>query len=87
VAEGDKERCVLLASGYIAGGAIAGILIAFMAGLMGDLTQRLTEWSSRNNPFFQGPNSDLLALIPFAMLVALLYLVDTKGCFAPRQRG
>jgi uncharacterized oligopeptide transporter (OPT) family protein len=31
---------VLLASGYIAGGAIAGILIAFMAGLTGDFTER-----------------------------------------------
>jgi uncharacterized oligopeptide transporter (OPT) family protein len=31
VAEGDKSPGVLLASGYIAGGAIAGILIAFMA--------------------------------------------------------
>jgi putative OPT family oligopeptide transporter len=87
VAEGDKSGGVLLASGYIAGGAIAGILIAFMAGLMGDLTQRLTEWSSRNNPFFQGPNSDLLALIPFAMLVGLLYLVGRERVFAPRHRG
>ena len=31
-AEGDKSPGVLLASGYIAGGAIAGIVIAFMAG-------------------------------------------------------
>src|SRR5438045_5008280 len=35
-AEGDKSPGVLLASGYIAGGAIAGILIAFMAGIMGE---------------------------------------------------
>ena len=31
-AEADKSSGVLLASGYIAGGAIAGIIIAFMAG-------------------------------------------------------
>ena len=31
VAEGDKSPGVLLASGYIAGGAIAGILFAFLA--------------------------------------------------------
>ena len=31
-AEGDKSPGVLLASGYIAGGAIAGIVIAFLAG-------------------------------------------------------
>ena len=36
-AEGDKSPGVLLASGYIAGGAIAGILIAFMAGRDGRL--------------------------------------------------
>ena len=65
-AEGDKSPGVLLASGYIAGGAIAGILIAFMAGIMGDFTQRLTEWSAANNPFFEGPRADLLSLIPFA---------------------
>src|SRR5436190_13708142 len=33
VAEGDKSPGVLLSSGYIAGGAIAGIAIAFAAGL------------------------------------------------------
>ena len=32
-AEGDKSPAVLMASGYIAGGAIAGIIIAFMAGV------------------------------------------------------
>src|SRR4029078_8527086 len=31
VAEGDKSPGVLMASGYIAGGAIAGILIAIVA--------------------------------------------------------
>ena len=31
-AEGDKSPGVLLASGYIAGGAVAGIVYAFMAG-------------------------------------------------------
>jgi putative OPT family oligopeptide transporter len=83
VAEGDKSPGVLLASGYIAGGAIAGILIAFMAGLMGDLTQRLTEWASQHNPLFEGPHADLLALIPFAALVGLLYLVGREALFAP----
>ena len=83
-AEGDKSPGVLLASGYIAGGAIAGILIAFMAGIMGDFTQRLTEWSAANNPFFEGPRADLLALIPFALLIGLLYLVGREALFAPK---
>ena len=40
VAEGDKSPGVLMASGYIAGGAIAGIIIAFLAGVpwFADLT-------------------------------------------------
>ncbi len=63
---------MLLASGYIAGGAIAGIVIAFMAGVMGGFTERITAWSTANNPFFAGPYSDLLSLIPFAFLVGLL---------------
>ncbi len=83
-AEGDKSPGVLLASGYIAGGAIAGILIAFMAGIMGDFTQRLTEWSAANNPFFEGPRADLLSLIPFAALIGLLYLVGREALFTPK---
>jgi putative OPT family oligopeptide transporter len=71
-AEGDKSPGVLMASGYIAGGAIAGIVIAYMAGVMGPLDQKLTEWSTANNPFFSGPRADLLALIPFAALTVLL---------------
>ena len=46
---------MLLASGYIAGGAIAGILIAFMAGLMGDFTERVTTWSTRAFDRFPSP--------------------------------
>jgi putative OPT family oligopeptide transporter len=84
-AEGDKSPGVLLASGYIAGGAIAGILIAFMAGLLGDFTQRFTEWSGANNPFFEGPYANALALLPFAGLIALLYLVGREKLFAPRH--
>src|SRR6185436_1386816 len=33
VAEGDKSPGVLMASGYIAGGALAGIVVAFIAGV------------------------------------------------------
>ncbi len=51
-AEGDKSPGVLLASGYIAGGAIAGILIAFIAGLMSRMATRMDAWSTRNNPFY-----------------------------------
>jgi hypothetical protein len=63
-----------MASGYIAGGAIAGIIIAFMAGVLGGMDKSLTDWATANDPFFNGPISDLLALIPFAALIVLLYL-------------
>ncbi|HEY6330430.1 MAG TPA: oligopeptide transporter, OPT family [Blastocatellia bacterium] len=73
-AEGDKSPGVLMASGYIAGGALASIIIAFMAGILENLDKNLTVWSNANNPFFNGPYSDILALIPFGILVTLLYL-------------
>jgi len=74
-AEGDKSRGVLLASGYIAGGAIAGIVFAFMAGVLTDQDAAITKWATASNPFYTGPHSDLLALIPFAALAGLLYFV------------
>lgn len=86
VAEGDKSPGVLMASGYIAGGAIAGIVIAFMAARLGDFSRRTTELMDRVNPFFSGPSSDLLALIPFAVLVVLLYLAGREVILAGRKR-
>ncbi|MEP6955304.1 MAG: OPT/YSL family transporter, partial [Chthoniobacterales bacterium] len=76
-AEGDKSSGVLLASGYIAGGALAGIIIAIFAGVptFTSLNQRIEAWSTASNPFFHGPHADLLAMLPFAVLTVLLYLV------------
>jgi putative OPT family oligopeptide transporter len=73
-AEADKSPGVLMASGYIAGGAIAGILIAFMAGAMESVDRVITRWSSAHNPFFAGAHADLLALVPFVLLTCWLYL-------------
>ena len=84
-AETDKSPGVLMASGYIAGGAIAGILIAFMAGVTADFTDGITRWSVANNPFFEGPSSDLLSVLPFAVLTLLLYLVSRELILAPRS--
>jgi len=60
-AEGDKSPGVLLASGYIAGGALAGIVIAFMAGVpsLVGISRRIEEWSAAQNPFFNGAYADL----------------------------
>src|SRR4029079_19619727 len=70
--EADKSPGVLMASGYIAGGAIAGIVIAFMAGVFEDTDAALTTWARAHNPFFDGSRADALALIPFAILTLLL---------------
>jgi len=73
-AETDKSPGVLVASGYIAGGAIAGIGIAFLAGALTGFDQHITDWMDAHNPFFSGPWADILSLLPFGALVAGLYL-------------
>jgi putative OPT family oligopeptide transporter len=85
-AEGDKSPGVLMASGYIAGGAIAGIVIAFLAGVpaMAGFNDKIDAWS-KHNGFFEGPRSDLLALIPFVILIALLYLTGREAILAHRR--
>jgi putative OPT family oligopeptide transporter len=72
-AAGDRSPGVLLASGYIAGGALAGILIAFTAGVLGDFDKAVTAWSAAHNPFFEGGAADLLSMLPYAALIVLLY--------------
>lgn len=84
-AEGDRSPGVLLASGYIAGGAIAGIAIAFMAGVLTDLTQRINVWAEAHNPFFNGPYADVLSLLPFLALALLLYLTGRELVFRGRR--
>ena len=74
IAETDKSPGVLVASGYIAGGAIAGIGIAFMAGALTDFNQKVTDVMTAYNPFFNGPYADALSLLPFAALLLGLYL-------------
>ncbi|MES2568746.1 MAG: OPT/YSL family transporter, partial [Verrucomicrobiota bacterium] len=91
IAEGDKSPGVLMASGYIAGGAIAGIFIAFMAGMLSDLYNQLNKWAGAHNPFYAqlSPTQispDLLALIPFAIIVFLLYFTGTGRILAGRKR-
>jgi uncharacterized oligopeptide transporter (OPT) family protein len=82
VAEGDKSPGVLMASGYIAGGAIAGIGIAFLAGAMESTNAALQRWGETANPFYGGTNADLLALIPFAALTLTLLLVGREKLLA-----
>ncbi len=77
-AEADKSPGVMLASGYIAGGAIAGIVIAFVAGIFGEVQTAIESWAKAHNPLFEGPNADALSLVPFALLCGLLYGVAAR---------
>ena len=77
-AAGDRSSGTLLASGYIAGGALAGIVIAISAGVLTDFDTRLTEWAARHNPFFGGNAADLLSMLPYGALIVLLYLVGRE---------
>ena len=86
-AESDKSPGVLLASGYIAGGAIAGIIIAIIQGGLSTVDAKITQWTEGHNPFFAGANSDWLALLPFAALTAFLYLVGREALLASKARG
>jgi len=85
-AESDKSPGVLMSSGYIAGGAIAGIVIAFLAGVMEKVDSDLTKWSVANNPFFEGPNADALSMIPFVIITVLLYLVGREKLLASSSK-
>ena len=86
VAETDKSWGVLLASGYIAGATLAGVVYAFL-NLREGIVNRLVvfeEWARQHNPLFEGPYSDLLGLIPFFLLTALLYLVGREVLLKPK---
>ncbi|MBI3651741.1 MAG: oligopeptide transporter, OPT family [Acidobacteria bacterium] len=85
-AEGDKSGGVLMASGYIAGGALAGIVIAFLAGVprFENFNNRIDAWS-KSNAFFNGANADLLSVLPFLVLIVLLYLAGREMILASKK--
>ncbi len=89
VAEGDKSPGVLMASGYIAGGALAGIIVAFIAGYppLGDFNATIEKWAGSHNPFLSGPNADLLSMIPFLILMVLLYLAGREVILAGKSKS
>ncbi len=85
LAEGDKSNGVLLSSGYIAGGSLAGVIVAFLNIPLKEKFDAIETWANAHNPFFNGPHADLLALFPFAILCVLLYLVGREVLLAPRK--
>lgn len=74
-ADSDRSSGVMVSSGLIAGGAIGGIVYALSAGAFDKVDGALEAWSKANNPVFEGPNSDLLSLLPFlGLCVWLLWM-------------
>jgi uncharacterized oligopeptide transporter (OPT) family protein len=84
-AEGDKSAGVLMASGYIAGGAIAGIVIAFFAGVLSDFQTKVDAWATDHNPLFGGAHADVLSLLPFALLTVLLWATGRELVLAAKR--
>ena len=82
VAETDKSPGVLMASGYIAGGALAAIVIAILQGVpkqgLANFNRAVEDWSTAHNPLFGNANGDLLSMVPFIVLMLLLYLVGRE---------
>ena len=89
IAETDKSNGVLMASGYIAGGAIAGILIAIFAVIpaLKSVQDGFGEWAKESNPFFAGPNADWLGLIPFWILAVVLYYTGREIIFSGKKNN
>jgi len=84
-AETDKSPGVLLASGYIAGATLAGVVYALLnlGETVAGRLQGFEKWSTANNPFFAGTYSDLLGLLPFLTLAVVLYLAGREVLWAP----
>lgn len=74
-AANDRSSGVLLASGYIAGGALAGIIIAITAGVLTDFDAAAARWAEIYNPFFAGDSANVLSMLPYAVIVGLLFWV------------
>ena len=67
--------------------AIAGIIITFVQGVTTKLDSRITICATDHNPFYGGPNADWLALIPFVLLIAILYLTGRQMWLMQKTGG
>ena len=87
IAETDKSHGVLLASGYIAGAAVAGILFAIFAFLpaLSAISNSSNAWAKENNPFFGGDQAWWLGAVPFLVISALLYFVGREKLMQGRD--
>jgi putative OPT family oligopeptide transporter len=80
-AEADMSPGVLFSSGYIAGGAIAGIVVALVT--MSPKISRVVDMSER----FSGlANNDLTSVAAFGVLTVLLLLVGGEKWLAEKKK-
>lgn len=85
-AKTDQSPGVLLSSGYIAGATLAGVVYSFL-NLSESVSSKLTgieQWATQHNPFFEGPYSDFLGLLPLLILTVILYLVGREMLLKPK---
>jgi hypothetical protein len=45
---------------------------------MTDFDTAITKWAETSNAFFEGPSSDWLSLLPYAVLMAVLVWVSRE---------
>jgi hypothetical protein len=74
-AAGDRSSGTLLASGYIAGGALAGIIIAITAGVLTDFDSMMAKWAEAFESVLRGGECGCAVLMPYVLICALLYWV------------
>jgi uncharacterized oligopeptide transporter (OPT) family protein len=77
-AEADKSPGVLMASGYIAGGSIAGVMLAALAGFFEDSVLKPLGEVAKSNPLYAGEYADALSLFPFLAIAVVLFLVGKE---------
>lgn len=77
-AESDMSPGVLLSSGYIAGGTIAGVVIAFLAFLPETLVKRMAIGAQFSEQWTKASGPELLALGMFGALAILLFIIGLR---------
>jgi putative OPT family oligopeptide transporter len=77
-AEADKSPGVLMASGYIAGGSIAGVMLAALAGFFEDSVLKPLSKLAESNFLYTGHYADALSLFPFLAIAVVLFLVGKE---------
>ena len=77
-AESDMGPGVLLSTGYIAGGAIGGVLVAFLS-FSDTILQRMSDWHAP-------AESNVPALIFFSGLAVLLLIVGAGWWLKPPRK-